>query len=569
MTPSEKQHHNFQSSPFCRLPDEILISIFEIDYYSSSSPLTSTLSRHDDDRQYEYGFTEADSHVRKMSQVCTRWRSAALASGTLWSSVHVQIQTFPSDDPYASASAMNALKLRLARSGNAPLHMHISAPLPLLCSSKPVVDTSAALLITIALSQIGRVRSLTIDAFDIEPFFPLIGAQQLKSLTVRARAGDLDELVLFGGIINDISDNVALPLEELSIELPILSRTHLNLSASPTKSGLRALRVVCLGNEAGILAIIAASRNSLETIEWRESVPCLPSPLTLGSGMDPTENHGQLGLLPRLENLLLDGCLPLPPFTPSSHHTNAMGNMPRLQALMLYPRGTQRSRRYVFTSPSPSTSSLSSSPPSTALHFDQPTEGTIISASPVEELNAFLHRAHLPSLKKFVLGGSAAGMLASLSTPSTTPLEEFLTRHVGSLQRAQDDMDVHIPIVIMPSFAEALFAVPSPNHVIPNDSTPTATNLTIPPASPLRLTFSFRNSYMPDESQIIPYLRSLSSHHSDGPLNSIRSIPIQLTLVRDAGIWEHAYKMLNRNSMQPRQAGNERGAEVQLAVQPE
>lgn len=468
---------------------------------------------------------------------------------------------------------VEAVALRLARSRLAPIHIHLSSRLPREAGSLLEQGEYLGLvgqLLSFIHANLERCYSLTVDACDISSIFPLNVTPMLRHLKVRALSGDLEKLVLFRGGLEP-TENTNLQLEELSVELPMLSRTSVVLqehlatessqpalpqaAAAPPTTKLRALRFVKTGDENGPLEIISSAGRTLEELDWRESLPCIPSLSTTNSLY-----------LPSLRSLSLEGYAPLPPFTPPEYPSDipfgdddpSLHNsiLPRLNALQILPKGFQRCRRYMFLLPT-SESSTTSSPTIAA---------TLVSSSPASDLETFLRRSHLPSLRHFELAGAASSIIPSPHSPasasvahnannrSESALEIFLASHSAMLDTA------YVPFVAMPSLTEALSSLsPSVSSQSPSEimhaTAYMSDSLEQSASSSLVLKFAFRNSCMPDEQRSVAFLRSLlhaaetSYCASTGAQLGYRtnySKGLELALARDTGVWEQPYQNLEK-----------------------
>ena len=467
---------------------------------------------------------------------------------------------------------VEALALRLGRSRKAPIHMHLSLRFP---SEKDLGSLGSdeypgatKQLFSLITANLERCYSLTVDAADISPIFPLKINPTLRSLKIRALSGDLDRLVLFCGG-SESTENTSMELEELSVELPMLSRTYIVLHessrpqtsevvippqpAAPSAPKLRSLRFMKTGDENGPLEIISSASRTLEELDWRENVPCVPSLSTTRSLY-----------LPSLRSLSLEGYAPLPPFsppeypsnTPIGHDISHSSTLPHLSALQLLPKGFQRSRRYMFILPvtEPSTTTPTTS------------TATLVSSSPATDLETFLRRSYLPSLRHFELAGAASSIIPSPHSPasasvaynannlSESALEIFLALHAPTLETA------HVPFVAMPSLSVSLSSPSAPSVLLRSppgaEYIPTLSggSLDDGSSSMLVLRFAFRNSCMPDEQRTVGFLRSLldaagtssswdvsqAGRGTDDPKG------LELILARDSGIWEQAYKNLEK-----------------------
>ena len=554
MDVEQRQQHNYKSAPACRLPDELLAEIFAVGYYPKPRR----------DLHYDYTFAAGDRHILNVSQVCSRWRIAALSTASLWASLYICVQSSRSIMP----SYVESMALRFARSRQAPIHMHLD----LRFSPEPDFESFGSdeclgtirQLFSLITANLERCYSLTVDATDISPIFPLKVTPLLKSLKVRVLSGDLDKLVLFRGGVGP-TENANLELEELTVKLPMLSRTCIVLqesstaesseptfpqpAAAPPTTKLRVLRFVKTGDENGPLEIISSASRTLEELDWRESVPCIPSLSTT-----------RTLYLPSLRSLSLEGYAPLPPFTPPSHPTGGAPSehdipslhsaiLPRLNTLQLLPKGFQRCRRYMFLLPA-SESSVTTPTTLTA---------TLVSSSPASDLETFLRRSRLPSLRHFELAGAASSIIPSPHSPASasvahnannlieSALEVFLASHTPMLETA------HVPFVAMPSLTDSLS--PSVSLRPPSGMTHAASVGGGPEqssSSTLVLRFSFRDSCMPDEQRSVAFLRSLldaadASSSPDGFRYGNGDFKrLELVLARNSGTWEHAYQDLEK-----------------------
>ena len=119
--PADRRRRNFASSACCRFPDELLTAIFAINH--QPIPLSASPSISD---QVHF---EGARHIRSVSQVCNRWRAAALSTASLWASVNLSLRVGPSG-VMISSSCPEEMALRLERSREGPLGSPSSPSLP-------------------------------------------------------------------------------------------------------------------------------------------------------------------------------------------------------------------------------------------------------------------------------------------------------------------------------------------------------------------------------------------------------------------------------------------------------
>ncbi|KAJ7088220.1 hypothetical protein C8R43DRAFT_1244806 [Mycena crocata] len=122
-------------SPIRRLPTEILIEIFAlcapevVEYYRwghSSHSVSTNLER------------AAQSHLLRLSQVSSSWRTTVISTASLWTNIEVDYSPMSSD--FQTFITFKALEISLERSANCPLTIAVHASHP---AARPILELLA------------------------------------------------------------------------------------------------------------------------------------------------------------------------------------------------------------------------------------------------------------------------------------------------------------------------------------------------------------------------------------------------------------------------------------------